>query len=377
MADTVSSLFNLPTAQQASQQYYEGLMASPAQLNQLGLEQQIVAMGRNAGAGLGYGAGRLLGGRTADEVRIQGVNEAMAEATQMGGSDADMYTNLAKGLAARGLTQDAMAATEKARAAKRDEQVMSLAASQEARAGKADLRADEELALRRSEEQRRVIAAKQAEDEYKQRMAMYPLEIQAKGLALQKAEQDLNGAMGEVSMTQDALTKGINPKTGQPLTDTEARGLQARLAQATLVINKEADKIANEKAEHALKMQSYEASIASSKASTAASNARGQGGGFTKAVYTDPDPMNPRGILVGFMNKNGEIFGSDEQIYSSRNAAMVGQNLKEGTAPAQAPAEATKPGFFDRLFSTQAPASNAPVKKPPQRALDAYDNFNP
>jgi hypothetical protein len=72
----------------------------------------------------------------------------MAEATRMGGTDAEMYSNLAKGLASRGLTQDAMAATERARTAKRDEQAMTLAESQEARAVKGDVRADEELALR-------------------------------------------------------------------------------------------------------------------------------------------------------------------------------------------------------------------------------------
>jgi len=361
-ADTVGSLFNLPTAQQAGQQYYEGLMSSPAQMNQLGLLQQVVAMGRDGGASLGYGAGRLLGGRTADEVRIQGVNEAMAEATRMGGTDADMYANLAKGLAARGLTQDAMAATEKARAAKRDEQAMTLAASQEARAVSKEGRDV-------SAEQRAMIAAKQAEDEYKQRMAMYPLDLQVKGLAILKAEQDLNGAMGEITMTQEALNTGINPKTGQPLTNTEAQGLRARLAQATLAVNNEATKIANEKAEHELKMKSYEASIASSKASTSAANARAKQESFTQSLFTDPDVMGQK-QYIGKMDKQGRVLGSDGVEYSNRDAAIRGQGIGvEPMAPAaQAPAQAApQPGFFDRLFGTPAPAS-----KTPQKPLSAY-----
>jgi len=366
MATTVEGLFNLPTQQQAAQQYYEGLLTSPGQMNNLSLLQQISALGANAGAGIGYAGGRLLGGKAPDEVRIQGVNEAMAEATRVGGTDAEMYAALAKGLAARGLTQDAMAATERARTAKRDEQAMTLAQSQEARAVKGDVRADEELALRRLEEERRVIAAKQQEAEYKQRMAMYPLEVQAKDLAIKKAEQDLNGAMGEYSMAQEALTKKINPKTGQPLTDTEARELRARLAQATLAINAEATRVAQEKAEHEIKMKKYQADINQSNAAAAASNTRGQGGGFTKAVYTDPTPINPKGDLIGFMNKNGEIFGSDEKVYSGRNAAMIGQGLKEGTAPAQTATqttqEAPKQNWFERLFT---PPSAPSAAKPP------------
>jgi len=372
MATTVEGLFNLPTAQQAGQQYLEGMMSSPGQMNQLSLLQQITAMGRDAGAGIGYGAGRLLGGRAPDEVRIQGVNEAMAEATKLGGTDADMYANLAKGLAARGLTQDAMAATEKARAAKRDEQAMTIAASQEARAVSGEERA-------MLEEKRRVIAAQQAEAEYKQRMAMYPLEVQAKGLAIQKAEQDLNGAMGELTMTQEALTKGINPKTGQPLTPEEERGLRARLAQATLAINNEATKIANDKAEHALKMKQYEASIASSNASAAAANARG-GGAFSKQAFVQvPSEFPgapPTKIYVGDKNpKTGEILGKDGNVYQNENAAAQAQRLVNApiaapAAPAPtAPAAADNRGLWDRLWNN--PQQSA-TPKTPQKPLSAF-----
>jgi len=380
MATTVEGLFNLPTAAQAGQQYYEGLLTSPGQMNNLSLLQQLSALGANAGAGIGYAGGRLLGGKAPDEVRIQGVNEAMAEATRMGGTDADMYSNLAKGLASRGLTQDAMAATERARTAKRDEQAMTLATSQEARAVSGEGRAVSAEQRNVLEEERRVIAAKQAEAEYKQRMALYPLDVQAKGLAIQKAERDLNGAMGEYAITLEALTKGVNPQTGKPLTDTEARDLRARLAQATLAINNEAAKIANEKAEHELKMKSYEASIASSKASTAASNARAKQDSYTQTLFTDPDVMGQR-QYIGKMNKQGKILGSDGNEYNNREEAMIAQGLKEApvvpTAPVAAPAASVSaaPAAPRSFFSSMVPSIAVPptaASKATQKPLSSF-----
>ena len=377
MTTTVEGLFNLPTAAQAGQQYYEGLLTSPGQMNNLSLLQQLSALGGNAGTGIGYAGGRLLGGKAPDEVRIQGVNEAMAEATRMGGTDAEMYANLAKGLATRGLTQDAMAATERARTAKRDEQAMTLATSQEARAVSGEQRAT-------LEEQRRVVAAQQAEAEYKQRMAMYPLEVQAKGLAIQKAEQDLNGAMGELTMTQEALNKGVNPKTGEPLTDAEARGLRARNAQATLAINNEAAKIANEKAEHELKMQQYKASIASSNASAAAAAARG-GGAFSKQAFVQVPSEFPGAppikIYVGDKNpKTGEVMGKNGDIYQNENAAAQAQRLVAAPVAATAPVPTTQTpttdqrGLWDRMFNNPQP-TNAPAKPPVNTAPGWSDKY--
>jgi len=331
MATTVEGLFNLPTAAQAGQQYYEGLLTSPGQMNNLSLLQQLSALGANAGAGIGYGAGRLLGGKAPDEVRIQGVNEAMAEATKMGGTDAEMYANLAKGLASRGLTQDAMAATERARTAKRDEQAMTLAASQEARAVKGEDRAvsAEQRAL--LEEERRVIAAKQAEAEYTQRMKIYPLELQAKDLAIKKSERELNGAMGEYAIAQDALTKGVNPQTGKPLTDTEARDLRARLAQATLVINAEATKLAQEKAEHEKKMKVYDSQIAENQAQAANANAtRGMSAFKQKASIQVPGMTamdRPITYDVGMQNGLGQVRGKDGLIYQTINEAARAQGI--------------------------------------------------
>ena len=366
MATTVEGLFNLPTAAQAGQQYLQGMMSSPAQMNQLSLLQQAAATGRNAGAMVGYGAGRLLGGKAPDEVRIEGVNQAMAEATQMGGTDAEIYSNLAKGLAARGLTQDAMAATERARTAKRDEQAMTLAASQEERAVKGDVRADEELALRRLEEERRVIAAQQAKEEFDQRMKIYPLDIQEKELALRQREQELNGAMGELTMTQETLAKGINPKTGKALTAEDERALRARLAQALLAINNEADKLARERAEHELKMKVYESKIEENKAQTASAKANLGMSKFTRVAKIQVPgftPMDgPKSYEVGTMNGYGQVRGKDGNLYNNVNEAALAQGFVSNAAALAAPAAAPAP----------APAAAPAAEKKPVRPLSDF-----
>jgi len=125
MASDVMTLFNMPTQQQLGQRYLESQMVSPAQMGNQGLLQQVVSMGANAGAGLGYAGGRLFGGATPDQIRAKGIEEAMMKVQGMGlKSDADMYSALSKELAARGLTQDAFLANKEARTAMRDEQVL-------------------------------------------------------------------------------------------------------------------------------------------------------------------------------------------------------------------------------------------------------------
>jgi hypothetical protein len=125
MASDVMTLFNMPTQQELGQRYMDSQMVSPAQMGNQGLLQQVVSMGANAGAGLGYGAGRLFGGGTPEQVRAKGIEEAMQAVQSMGlTSDAEMYSALSKQLAARGLTQDAFMANKEARTAMRDEQVM-------------------------------------------------------------------------------------------------------------------------------------------------------------------------------------------------------------------------------------------------------------
>jgi hypothetical protein len=260
-----------------------------------------------------------------------------------------------------------MAATEKARAAKRDEQAMTLAASQEGRAVSAEGRAVSQEERSLLEEQRRVLAAQQAKAEYEQRMKMYPLEIQEKDLAIRKREQELNGPIGEVTIAQEALTKGINPKTGQALTDADARDLRARLAQATLAINAEADKLARDKAEHELKMKSYEASIASSNASTANANATRGMSAFNKVAKIQLPgftPMDkPTTYEVGMMNGLGQVRGKDGNLYNNVNEAALAQGIGGGAPASALPAAPAAPAA--------APA-NAPAAKKPVKPLSEF-----
>jgi hypothetical protein len=125
MASDVMTLFNMPTQQELGQRYLDSQMVSPAQMGNQGLLQQVVSMGGNAGAGLGYAGGRLFGGATPDQVRAKGIDEAMRTVQGLGlTSDAEMYAALSKELGARGLTQDAFMANKEARTAMRDEQVV-------------------------------------------------------------------------------------------------------------------------------------------------------------------------------------------------------------------------------------------------------------
>ena len=123
MATDVLSLFNMPTQEQLGRSYLEGMLTSPAQMGSQGLLQQVVSLGGNAGAGLGYGVGRLMGGMTADEVRAKGIDDAMRVVQGMGlTSDAEMYGALSQELARRGLTQDALLARNTALKAAQTEQ---------------------------------------------------------------------------------------------------------------------------------------------------------------------------------------------------------------------------------------------------------------
>jgi hypothetical protein len=166
--------------------------------------------------------------------------------------------------------------------------------------------------------------------------------------------------MGEATMAQEALTKGINPKTGQPLTAEDERALRARLAQATLAINNEATRIAQEKAEHELKMKKYEADINQSNAAATASRTASGMSKFTrKATIQGPGltPMDkPITYEVGDMNGLGQVRGKDGVLYNNVNEAARAQGIGGGATPASPAAAPATPA---------APAAaNAPAKKP-------------
>ena len=87
MANTISGLFGMQSPQQLQQDYLSGLMVSPAQMGQQGLLQQLTSVGANAGAMMGYGGGRLLGGKVAGEVEAGLVNNALKQVNEMGIKD--------------------------------------------------------------------------------------------------------------------------------------------------------------------------------------------------------------------------------------------------------------------------------------------------
>lgn len=111
-----SGLFGMPTAQEARQQYEQGLMLTPAQMGSQGLLQQVVSTIGQGGGMAGYGLGRMLGGMPAQEAEAMGMQEAMAEVTAMGITDpAKRMTALADSLQRRGLSRAAMQALDRGR----------------------------------------------------------------------------------------------------------------------------------------------------------------------------------------------------------------------------------------------------------------------
>lgn len=112
-------LFGMPTAQEARQQYEQGLMLTPAQMGSQGLLQQVISTIGQGGGMAGYGLGRMMGGRTAQEAEAMGMEQAMQEVTAMGITDpSKRMTALADALQKRGLSRAAMQALEKGRAMK-------------------------------------------------------------------------------------------------------------------------------------------------------------------------------------------------------------------------------------------------------------------
>lgn len=109
-------LFGMPTAQEARQQYEQGLMLTPAQMGSQGLLQQVVSTIGQGGGMAGYGLGRMMGGRTAQEAEAMGMEQAMQEVTAMGITDpSKRMTALADALQKRGLSRAAMQALERGR----------------------------------------------------------------------------------------------------------------------------------------------------------------------------------------------------------------------------------------------------------------------
>lgn len=115
MADnSIGGLFGY-NPQQAQQDYLSGLMVSPAQMGQQGLLQQVVSLGSNAGAMVGYGAGRLFGGKLPGEEENAAIQAVSSEVDKMNIPEDQKYTETAKRLAASGYRNAALKFADKAR----------------------------------------------------------------------------------------------------------------------------------------------------------------------------------------------------------------------------------------------------------------------
>jgi hypothetical protein len=269
MASDVLTLFNMPSQQELGRRYLESQMVSPAQMGQQGLLQQVASLGGNAGAVVGYGAGRLFGGATTEQVRARGIEEAMAAVQGMGlTSDAEMYSALSKELAARGLTQDAFMANKEARTAMRDEQA-----------------------------------------------------IKKGGFDIEKAQVDLQKAKEDMLTLEEQIAIAMSQGEESKVTGLQ-RQLEAKKRASALVE-------AQIKAQEATaKAALINADANADRAKAAANNEK-----YTIPVYAPGIVPGTRGDIIGRQNKLGQVMGNDGLVYNSVNElnASLGQGTLPGS----------------------------------------------
>ena len=296
MASDVLSLFNMPSQAELGQQYLQGMMTTPQQLGAQGLLQQVVSLGGNAGAGLGYGAGRLLGGMTAEEVRAKGINDAMQTVQGMGlTSDAEMYAALSQELARRGLTQDALMARNTALKAAQTEQGMSIE--------------QQKLGLAKD------AAAREAE--------LLPLKIQGLQMDIQTKQEALK-------TTEEQLAEALKEKN-QPRAEGLQRRLDAQKAEIDLK-NKELQ----------IRSRQADAAMISAEASKSRAEAMGNQESFSQNV-TVRDLMGQPVSIGRYSTKLNEFMANDGTRFKTRQEL---EDYVKSLAP-KAP-NATAPKKTDR-----------------------------
>lgn len=309
MATDVLSLFNMPTQEQLGRSYLEGMLTSPQQMGAQSLLQQVVSLGGNAGAGIGYGVGRLMGGMTADEVRAKSIDDAMRTVQGMGfGTDAEMYGALSQELARRGLTQDALMARNAGLKAAQAEQSME---TERQRLGLSQ----QELAIRQEAAQREAELA--------------PLKIESLKL-------DITNKREEQKTTEEQLAEAL--KQGNT---ARAEGLQRRL-----------DAYKNEIAfkERELKVRERQAGASEMQAQAAVNRADALANqeSFTKTEVAEFIP-GMKTVIGKYSAKQNKYMANDGSLFNTR------QEL-EDYAKSQ----------------TAQPTPTNPAKKTPQKPLSAF-----
>ena len=125
MASEILGLFGGKNPQQLQQDYLSGLMVSPTQMGSQGLLQQLISTGANAGAMMGYGGGRLLGGKVAGEVEAAYIDEAVKAGNAVKGTPAEKMQAVADSLADKpGMGKQYLMALNEARKLKAEDMTM-------------------------------------------------------------------------------------------------------------------------------------------------------------------------------------------------------------------------------------------------------------
>lgn len=109
-----AGLFNFKTPVQRQQEYLAGLMVSPSQMGQQSLLQQVASIGTNAGALIGYGAGRMLGGKLPGEAEQETLQAINADVQKLDLPETEKYREMAKRASAAGLDDIAVKLSDKA-----------------------------------------------------------------------------------------------------------------------------------------------------------------------------------------------------------------------------------------------------------------------
>jgi hypothetical protein len=334
MASDVMSLFNMPTQQQLGQQYLEGMLTSPQQMGAQGLLQQVVSLGGNAGAMLGYGAGRLMGGMTADEVRAKGIDDAMRTVQGLGlTSDAEMYGALSKELANRGLTQDALKARNAGLEARKAEEAIKY---QQGRLGIAQ----EELKISKDRAQREAEKA--------------PVELEA--LRGQIAERADKLKSYEQKIQENAAIMETAPQDSQ-----EYKEAMAKYLAAARDLEQDRQKQALEmRRVQALEMQA-QASLKTAQASQARAIQDAISGKITMPIADITGRVT--NVPIGIPVKNGKIMGAGTgKTYTQDEWDSNGMLAEEAAVRKKL------------MPSTPTPAApKSEQKGPPTKPLSAFD----
>jgi hypothetical protein len=111
----IQGLFGTSSPSKIEQDYLNQFLVSPAQMGQQGLLQQVVSLMSNAGANIGAQGSRMLGGQLPEIQERETISQVYQDVKNLGlTNNSEVYAELAKRLADKGLTDKASIASTKA-----------------------------------------------------------------------------------------------------------------------------------------------------------------------------------------------------------------------------------------------------------------------